>query len=103
MFVWWEVCALVLHKINLNHLGVTCHLLDIPGGCLRTLHLLCKLPDLACRKLVEVYVAIINCLGEKCFIFQEELINVPVKYLGSLKALLRQGKLGLDSSIPLIH
>ena len=66
----------------MRHLGVTCHLLDVPGGHLRTLRLLCKLPDLGCGKLVQVYVAVINYLGDKFFIFKEEPKDVPVKDLG---------------------
>ena len=70
------------YQINLCHLGVTCHLLDMLGSHLRTLHLLCKLPELACGKLVQVYVAIIYCLGDKLFIFQEE----PKRSLWSILA-----------------
>ena len=55
----WEVCTLMPHKINLHDMGVTCHLLDMPGSHLWTLHLPCKLPEFACRKLVQVYVVII--------------------------------------------
>ena len=73
----WEVCMLMSHQIDLSHLGVTSHLLDVPGSCLRTLHLLCKLPDLACRKLVQVYVAVINCLWDKLFIFQGKTKRWP--------------------------
>ena len=82
VFACWEVCALMPHKINLSCLGVTCHLLDMPGGCLRTLYLLCKLADLACGKPSQVYVAVINCLGDKYIIFQEKPKDVPMKYLG---------------------
>ena len=103
LFACWEICVLVSHKINLCCLRVTCHLLDMPGGCLWTLHLLCKLPDLVCGKPVQVYVAIIYCLGDKLFIFKEEPKNVPVKHLGSLRGLLSQSNLDLDSIIPLIH
>ena len=78
----WEVCVLMSHQIDLSYLGVICHLLDGPGCNLGTLHLLCKLPDLACGKPVQVYVAIIDCLGDKLFIFKEEPKDVPMKYLG---------------------
>ena len=77
VFACWEVCALMFHQIDLSHLGVTCHLLDVPGSCLRTLHLLCKLPDLACGKLVHVFVALINCLGDKLFIFSRKTKRCP--------------------------
>ena len=97
LFACWDVCALVSHENNLSHLGVTCHQFDIPGGHLRTLHVLCKLPDLACGKLVQVYAAIIYCLGDKLLIFQEELKNVPVKYLGSLRGYLAKATWGLTA------
>ena len=83
-------------------LGVTGHLLDMPGSHLWTLHLPCKLPDLVCGKLVQVYVAIIYCPGDKLFIFQE----VPKMSLWSILAVsgvLSQSNLGLDRIIPLIH
>ena len=98
-----EVCVLVFDEINLSHLGVTCHLLDMPGGSLWTLHLLCKLPDLACGKPVQVYVAIINCLGDKLFIFKEETKDVPMKYLGSFWGILSQSNLGLYCIVPFIN
>ena len=72
------------HKVNLSCLEVTCQLLDMPGSHLWTLHLLCKLPDLACGNLVQVYVAIIYCLEDKLFTFKEELKDVPMRYLGSI-------------------
>ena len=46
----WEVCSLMSCQIDLSCLGVTCHLLDVPGGQLWTHHLLSKLSDLACGK-----------------------------------------------------
>ena len=69
------------HQTDLSPLGVTCQLFDVPGGLFRTLHLFCKLPDLACRKLFHVYIAVINCLGDKLFIFQEKPKDVPMMYL----------------------
>ena len=48
-----EVCVLMSHQTDMSKLWVTCHLLDMPGSCLWTLHFLCKLPDLACGKLVR--------------------------------------------------
>ena len=77
VFACWEVFVLMSHQIDLSQLGVTCHLLDVPGSCLRTLHFLYKFPDLACRKLVQVYVSVINCLGDKLFIFQEKTKRCP--------------------------
>ena len=77
-------------QINLSLLGVTCHLLDVPGGHLRTLHLLFELPDLACGKLFQVYVDVINCLREKLFICQEKAKDVPVKDPGCLWGVLSQ-------------
>ena len=35
----WEVCTLMPQQIDLSHLGVTCHLLDMPGSHLWALHL----------------------------------------------------------------
>ena len=72
VFACCKVCVLVSHKINLCYLGVICYQVDVPGSHLWTLHLLCKLPDLAYWEHVQVYVAIIYCLGDKLFIFQEE-------------------------------
>ena len=95
VLAYWEVCTLVPHQIDLNHLGVTCHLLIVPGSCLWTLHLLCKLPDLACRKLVQFYVAVINCLGDQFLIFQEKPKDVPVGDLGCFWGVLSQSNLGL--------
>ena len=71
VLAWWEVCALMSHQIDLSYLGVTCHLLDVSGGCLWTLHLLCKMPDLACRTLGQIYINVVDCLGDKLFIFEE--------------------------------
>ena len=82
VLAWWEVCALMSHQIDLSHLGVPCHLLDVPDGHLWALYLLCKLPDLACRKLVQICITVIDCLGDKLFIFVEKTKDVPVKYLG---------------------
>ena len=78
----WEVCTLMPHQIGLSHLGVTCHLLDVPGRHLWALHFLCKLPDLACRKLVQVCVAVINYLGRWIPPLSRKPEDVPVKDLG---------------------
>ena len=99
----WEVCALMSQQIDLSCLGVTCHLLDVPVGCLGTFHLLCKLPDLAWRTPVQVYVAIIDCLGDKLFILKEEPKDVPMKYLGCFWGVLNQIKLGLYCIVPFIN
>ena len=48
---------LMSQQTDLSHLRVTCNLLDVPGSHLCALHLLCKLPDLACRN--EIYINII--------------------------------------------
>ena len=93
---------LVSHKVNLSQLGVTCHPLYMPGSCLWMLHLLCKVPDRVCRKLVQVYVAIINCLGDKLFIIWKEPKDVPMKYLGSFWGVLSQSNLGLYCIVPFI-
>ena len=83
------------HQIHLSQLGLTCHLLDVPGSCLRTLHLLFMLSDLAYVKPVQIYVAIIDCLGDKLFIFSEELKDVHMKYLGCFWGVLSQSNLSL--------
>ena len=99
----WEVCALMSHQIDLSHLGVTCHLIDVPGSHLITLHLPCKLPDLVCRNLAQVYVAVINCLGDKFLIFQEKPNDVPVKDLGCFWGVLSQSSLGVYYIVPFIN
>ena len=78
----WEVCALMSHQINLSCLVVICLLLAMPGSCLWTLYLLCKLPDLACGKLSRSMLLSLIVL-ETLFIFKEEPKDVPMKYLGS--------------------
>ena len=60
VFACFEFCVLVSHNINLCHLRVACHLLVMSGGCLWTFHLFSKLPDLACWKPIQVYVAVID-------------------------------------------
>ena len=103
VFACWEVCTLMPHQIDVSHLGVTCHLLDVPGSHLCTLHLLCKLPDLACGKLVQVYVAVINCLGDKFLIFQAKPKGVPVKELCCFWGVLSQSNLSLYCIVPFIN
>ena len=103
VLVCWEVCALVPHQIDLSFLGVTCHLLDVLGGHLWTLHFLCNLPDLACGKLVQVYVTVINCLGDKFLNFQEKPKDVPLKDLGCFWGILSQSNLGLCCIVPFIN
>ena len=83
--------------------GSLATLLDMPGSHLRTLHLLCKLPDLACRKFVQVYAAVIDCLGDKLFIFKEEPKDVPMKFLGSFWGVLSQSNLGPYCIVPFIN
>ena len=87
-FAWWEICVLVSHQINLCHLGAACNLLDMSDSCLWTFHLLSKLPDLACWKIVKVHIAIIDYLGDKFFILKEEpkisLWNILAVSQGSL-------------------
>ena len=60
------------HQIDLGCLGVTCNLFNMMCFGLWTLHLLCKLPEFACRKLSWIYTAIIYGFGLKLFILQEE-------------------------------
>ena len=57
-FAWWEVCLLVSHQVDLGCLGITCYLLDVLHSCFGCFHLLCKLPDLACREPVKVNTAV---------------------------------------------
>ena len=75
----------------------------MPGSCLWTLYPFWKLPDLACGKLIQVYVAIIYCLGDKLFIFQEKNKKCPCDVSWHSQGVHSQGNLGLDSIIPLIH
>ena len=49
---WLEVCSLVLHKISLSHLVVTCNLFYMPSNRLWGFHFLGKLPHLTCWKLL---------------------------------------------------
>ena len=72
MLACWEVCVLVLHQIDLCHLGVTCHLLDVSGGHLWTFHFLSKLPDLTCWEIVQIYIAVIYGFRYKFFILEKE-------------------------------
>ena len=69
---WWEVCSLMSHQIDLWCLGFTCNLFNMMYRSFRCLHLFCKLPDFACRNLLQIYIAIIYALGNKLFIFQKE-------------------------------
>ena len=72
VFACWEICVLVPHQIDLCHLGVTCHLLDVSGGHLWALHFLSKLSDLTCWELVQLYIAVIHGLRYKFFILEKE-------------------------------
>ena len=69
---WWEVHSLMSYQIDWGHLGVTCNLFDVMCFSLWCLHLLCKLPDFACRKLLQMYTAIIYGFGHTLFIFHKE-------------------------------
>ena len=53
MFACWEICVLVPHQIDLCHLRITCHLCDVSGSHLWTLHFLSKLSNLTCWELVQ--------------------------------------------------
>ena len=87
----------------MSYQGVTCHLLSVPGSCLLALYFLHKLSDLACRKPDQVYVAIINCLGDKFFIFQEKPKDVPVKDCGCFWGVLNLSNLALYYIVPFIN
>ena len=91
----WEVCTLVPHEIDLSCLGFICHVLNVPGSYHLALHFLCKLPDFACGKLVQVYVAVINCLEDKLLIFQEKSKDIPCGGSWLFLGLLSQSNLGL--------
>ena len=64
--------VLVMHEIDLGHLGVPCHLLDVSSCCLWTLHFLGQLAHLACRELVQIHAAFIYGFRNKVLIFQKK-------------------------------
>ena len=66
---WWEVCSLMPQQVYLSHLGVTCNFFDVSNSWLWRLHLLDKLPHLACRKLLQINIGIIYGFGDKLLIF----------------------------------
>ena len=72
VFAWWEVCLLVSHQIDLSCFGVTYNLLDVLCNYFWCLHLLCKLPNLACKELVKINTTAIAGFRHKLFIFQEK-------------------------------
>ena len=59
---WWEVCSLMSYQVHLNHLAVTCNLFYVMCSILWWFHLFSKLPNFACRKLLQINITIIDGL-----------------------------------------
>ena len=90
------------HQIDLAHFGVTCNLFDMMPCGLLCLHLLSKLPDFACRELLEIYAAIIYGFGHKLFIFQEEPEYISMQDTCNFWWVFGKRPLCLYSIVPLI-
>ena len=99
----WEVCSLMSHQIHLSHLGITCNLFYVMCGRLWWLHLLSKLPNFACRKLLQINVRIIDGLGNKFFILEEKPEYISVQDTCSFWWVLGKRHLCLYSIVPLIY
>ena len=72
VFALWEVCLLVSHQIDLSHLGVTSNLFDVMHSLFWCLQFLCKLPDLACKKLIKINPTVIDSFDIDSSFFQEK-------------------------------
>ena len=70
--------SLMSHQIDLSHLGVTCNFFNMMCCRLWCLQHLCKLPDFACRKLLQICITIIDGLVNKFFIFEKKNQNVSL-------------------------
>ena len=100
---WWEVSSLMSHQIHLSCLGVTCNLFNMMCSRPEWLHLLCKLPDFACKKHFQIYITIIDGLGNKLFIFEKKPEYISMQNTCCFWWVLGKRCLGLYSIVPLIY
>ena len=103
VFTMWQLSALVSHEVNLGGLHFPCNLLDMSCCGLGALIFLCKLAQLACWKLVQIYTAFINGPGHKFFILQVKPKDISMQDFGSLRWVFCQIDLGLYTVVPFIH
>ena len=119
VFTWiqlvltWKIvssCAYLVEGLCTNvspdwfgPLGVTYNLFDVTCCSLWNLHLLCKLPDFACRKPFPIYTAIIFGFGHKLFFLQEEPKYVKMQDVCNFFWVFGKRHLCLYYIVPLIY
>ena len=101
-FAWWEVCLLVSHQVNLGCLGITWYLIYVLCSCCQYLHFLCKLSNLACRKLVRINTTVIDGLWCK-FISRKTTKDVMMQDVCSFLRIFSKTDWSMYSIVQLIH